>query len=314
MALFRPGQTGEAGCDGVSEANLWRLVVAVMSWHKGRRPGRLFSWRLSREVLEGIGGGAQVAVVTLSAPVVRHWYNRWGATPAEIAGTMPGDELVPLPKMTSTRAIAINAPPEDVWAWLVQIGQGRGGFYSFDALENLLRCDIHSADRIIPQLQELHTGDLIRLAPAQAPCYRVATVAPPASWCWLARTPRPGPCSPSPPARTSWPRRGSGYSVLLTAAGAPDWWPGSATATRTVNRCCGIWSSHRPSSWSGGCSTASKPEPRPASQRPSAPDAGKDRTYGTWAPGMVYSGDTLGGIWGMIMACAAGVRAGEARL
>ncbi len=179
MALFRPGQTGEAGCDGVSEANLWRLVVAVMSWHKGRRPGRLFSWRLSREVLEGIGGGAQVAVVTLSAPVVRHWYNRWGATPAEIAGTMPGDELVPLPKMTSTRAIAINAPPEDVWAWLVQIGQGRGGFYSFDALENLLRCDIHSADRIIPQLQELHTGDLIRLAPAQAPCYRVATVAPP---------------------------------------------------------------------------------------------------------------------------------------
>ena len=225
MALFRPGQTGEAGCDGVSEANLWRLVVAVMSWHKGRRPGRLFSWRLSREVLEGIGGGAQVAVVTLSAPVVRHWYNRWGATPAEIAGTMPGDELVPLPKMTSTRAIAINAPPEDVWAWLVQIGQGRGGFYSFDALENLLRCDIHSADRIIPQLQELHTGDLIRLAPAQAPCYRVATVAPPASWCWLARTPRPGPCSPSPPARTSWPRRGSGYSVLLTAAGAHDWWP-----------------------------------------------------------------------------------------
>jgi hypothetical protein len=112
----------------------------------------------------------------LTAPVSRRWYNRWGATPAEVAGGMPGDELVPCPKMTSTRAITIGAPPWDVWAWLVQIGQGRGGFYSFDALENLLRCDIHSVGQIMSELQELQEGDLILLAPAEAPCYRVTMV------------------------------------------------------------------------------------------------------------------------------------------
>jgi hypothetical protein len=98
----------------------------------------------------------------------------------EIAGVMPGDELVPFPKLISTRAVTIGAPPVKVWAWLAQIGQGRGGFYSFDSLENLLRCDIHSADRIVPELQQLHEGDLILLAPAAgAPGYRVAAVEPP---------------------------------------------------------------------------------------------------------------------------------------
>lgn len=146
---------------------------------RNQRPvgrGRRLPRRLPGDLLEMITGGGQMAVVTLTSPVLRHWYNRWGATTAEIAGVMPGDELVPLPKMTSTRAITIDAPPEDVWAWLVQIGQGRGGFYSFDALENLARCDIHSASQIIPELQELHVHDLILLAPGTGPCYRVATV------------------------------------------------------------------------------------------------------------------------------------------
>jgi hypothetical protein len=121
-----------------------------------------------------------VAAALITAPVSRRWYNRWGATPAEIAGAMPGDELVPFPKLISTRAVTIGAPPTEVWPWLAQIGQGRGGFYSFDSLENLLRCDIHSADRIVPELQQLHEGDLILLAPAAgAPGYRVAAVEPP---------------------------------------------------------------------------------------------------------------------------------------
>ena len=134
----------------------------------------------ARDLLGGIEGGAQVAAALITAPVTRRWYNRWGATPAEIAGAMPGDDLVPFPKLTSTRAVTIGAPPEDVWAWLAQIGQGRGGFYSFDTLENLLGCDIHSAGRIVPELQQLCEGDLILLAPAGgAPCYRVAAVKPP---------------------------------------------------------------------------------------------------------------------------------------
>lgn len=134
---------------------------------------------LSRSVLEVIAGGAEIGAVTITAPVMRHSYDRWGTTAAEVTSAMPGDDLVPRPKITSTRAITVNAPPEEVWAWVVQIGQGRGGFYSFDALENLAGCDIHSAGRIIPQLQELHAGDLILLAPAEAPCFRVAAVEPP---------------------------------------------------------------------------------------------------------------------------------------
>jgi hypothetical protein len=111
----------------------------MMRWQgAGRgngRWGRALSRCLSREFLEGIEGGVQVAVAMLTAPVARYWYNRWGATSAETVGVMPGDELIPLPKMTSTRAVTIDAPPAEVWAWLTQIGQGRGGFYSFDGLE-----------------------------------------------------------------------------------------------------------------------------------------------------------------------------------
>ena len=127
------------------------------------QPGKKPSWHMSSHgYLDVIEGGARIAAALLTAPVLRGSHNRWGATPAEVSATMPGDELVPKPKITSTRAITINAPPHEVWPWLAQIGQSRGGFYSYDALENLARCDIHSADRIIPQLQQLHPGGLSR--------------------------------------------------------------------------------------------------------------------------------------------------------
>jgi hypothetical protein len=105
-----------------------------------------------------IVGGAQVLATTLTAPLGRGRYNRWGATDAEVAAAMPGDELVPDPQLGYTRAITIDAPPEDVWPWLVQMGQGRGGLYSYDGLENLVGCDIHSADRVIADFQQLAAG------------------------------------------------------------------------------------------------------------------------------------------------------------
>jgi hypothetical protein len=79
---------------------------------------------------------------------LRPWHIRWGATDDELARPLPGDEIVPRPRKWSTRAITIDAPAEVVWPWLVQIGQGRGGLYSYDWLENLAGCDIHSADRV----------------------------------------------------------------------------------------------------------------------------------------------------------------------
>jgi hypothetical protein len=97
--------------------------------------------------------------------VVRPWHLRWGATDAEVARALPGDELVPDAKISSTHAITIRAAQAKVWPWLVQLGQGRGGFYSYDWIENAMGLDIHTADRILPEYQELKVRDTIPLAP-----------------------------------------------------------------------------------------------------------------------------------------------------
>ena len=86
--------------------------------------------------------------------------------------------LVPQPKQISTRVITIQASAADIWPWLAQIGQGRGGFYSYDWLENLIGCEIHNADRIISEFQQLAVGDKVRLGPEGYPFYTVAAVEP----------------------------------------------------------------------------------------------------------------------------------------
>jgi hypothetical protein len=92
---------------------------------------------------------------------IRQRMLHWGATADEAGRSMPGDDLIPDPSFTTTRAIMINAGVEKVWPWLAQMGQGRGGFYSYTWLENLVGMDIHNVDRIVPELQEIKVGDLI---------------------------------------------------------------------------------------------------------------------------------------------------------
>jgi hypothetical protein len=87
----------------------------------------------------------------------------WGATGQEQAGALPGDELVADPASVATRAVTVEAPAEEVWRWLVQIGQDRGGMYSYDWLENILGLRIHSTDRISEEWQHLDAGDQVRL-------------------------------------------------------------------------------------------------------------------------------------------------------
>jgi hypothetical protein len=106
-------------------------------------------------------GGAAAAYILLARPRLI----RWGATDQEFDEPLPGDELVPNADLTATRAITIRASADQVWPWLAQLGQGRGGFYSYDFLENLIGADIHSADRIVPELQDLEVGDEILLGP-----------------------------------------------------------------------------------------------------------------------------------------------------
>lgn len=110
--------------------------------------------------------------------IVRPALLSWGADNALRDGTLAGDDLIPQAGSISTRAIEIAAPPGAIWPWLVQIGQGRGGFYSYDRLENLFGLDIHSADRIIPELQSLQEGDTIRLDPTGSGTLRVAQLEP----------------------------------------------------------------------------------------------------------------------------------------
>jgi hypothetical protein len=93
--------------------------------------------------------------------VYRPWHSRWGATDEEIALEMPGDQIIRRPTFIVTRAITIEARPEEIWPWIVQIGFKRAGFYSYDLLDNLGR---PSAERIIPELQNIEVGTWIPMS------------------------------------------------------------------------------------------------------------------------------------------------------
>lgn len=79
--------------------------------------------------------------------------------------SMPGDRLVPEPTTGYTLAVDVRTPPSRVWPWLVQMGQGRGGFYTHTWIENVLGARIHNADAIVTEWQELAEGDSVRLTP-----------------------------------------------------------------------------------------------------------------------------------------------------
>ena len=107
----------------------------------------------------------------LTAPLYRRWHLRWGATPTEVASSLPGDALLPHAQFRATRAITIEARPEQVWPWLVQIGCLRAGWYSNDLLDNLGR---PSARTIVPSLQDLEIGDWVPMSPSAVPSERTA--------------------------------------------------------------------------------------------------------------------------------------------
>ncbi len=106
-------------------------------------------------------GGAAAAYILLARP----WHLHWGATDQERRGSLPGDGLTPEADLIATRAITVDAPVGEVWPWIAQLGQGRGGFYCYDFLENLVGCEIHSADQVVPEWQTLAVGDQVRLHP-----------------------------------------------------------------------------------------------------------------------------------------------------
>jgi hypothetical protein len=129
-----------------------------------------------KEIIAGIGGLA-AAGVGAYAIAVRPWHLQWGATEEEFNAPLPGDELVPQPKHEATHAITINTAVRDVWPWLLQMGQTRGGFYSYTSLENIVGCHMKNADRVVPEWQSLRVGDVVWLHP-KAPPLPVAILEP----------------------------------------------------------------------------------------------------------------------------------------
>jgi hypothetical protein len=101
----------------------------------------------------------------------------WGARPDEVSRKLPGDELLAEPGIVSTRAVWVDAPAGSIWPWLVQMGPGRGGAYTYDWIENLFGLGMHSANEILPQYQDLQVGDAQRLG-KRGPVLRVAVLEP----------------------------------------------------------------------------------------------------------------------------------------
>jgi len=118
-----------------------------------------------------------LAVALLYWFPVRRWMNRWGASDSELSRVMAGDSLLEGATHSSTLAVDVNAPPEDIWPWLVQIGYQRGGLYSYDWLDRLFGfLDRPSAKQILPEFQHLVVGDKIPLG--KGPSWPVAVIEP----------------------------------------------------------------------------------------------------------------------------------------
>lgn len=112
-----------------------------------------------------MGGPLRLLVAGVVVFTTWRWLRNWGATAAERQMALPGDELIRDPADMTTLAVPIEAPAADVWPWLIQVGQDRAGFYSYDTLENLVGLHIHSADQIVQEWHTLNVGDSIRLTP-----------------------------------------------------------------------------------------------------------------------------------------------------
>jgi hypothetical protein len=143
------------------------------------RPVQATRWQLVHEIVSVVEDVPRFA----TAPLYRHWHQRWGATRAETAAAMPGDDLIGGAQYRATRAITIDAPPEDVWPWLVQVGCLRAGWYSNDLLDNLAH---PSAEEVIAELQDVHVGQWVPMSPtpSEKTAFKVAAFDPNRSLLW----------------------------------------------------------------------------------------------------------------------------------
>lgn len=133
-----------------------------------------------------------VSIGGLYLRFMRPWQLSWGSTETEVARALPGDEVVKQPTFNATRALTITARPEEIWPWLIQMGVTRAGWYSYDLLDNL---NHPSAERIIPEFQNLLVGSVIPMSPDGKEGLRLRAFEPnqwmlwgseagDSTWCW----------------------------------------------------------------------------------------------------------------------------------
>lgn len=118
-----------------------------------------------RFILEGIEGLLFFPVIFISWPLSRLWLSNWGATTEECLKEWPGDIQTSFSVNTYTRAIDIHASSENVWAWVVQLGLGRAGFYSYELLERMVGIPVKNVESILPDCQSIELGSKIKLHP-----------------------------------------------------------------------------------------------------------------------------------------------------
>ena len=128
-----------------------------------------------RTIADGLGGILAIAGTVVLSPLLAPWYRRWGATAEEAQRSLPGDELALHPQSEITCGITVQAPVDEIWPWLLQLGCQRAGWYSYDLLDNGGQ---PSAQHIMPEHQHLTVGDEILLVPHGPLAMPVAALEP----------------------------------------------------------------------------------------------------------------------------------------
>lgn len=147
-------------------------------------------WATPPRIGTGLASQIRDALVDLPwyavTPLLRRWHLTWGATRQEVAAPMAGDDLLPRAQYNTTRAITVNARPDEVWPWLVQVGYRRAGWYAGDLLDNFARPSVR---RIVPELQDIRIGQWLSMVPrpSERTAFVVDSFAEPSWLLW--RTP-----------------------------------------------------------------------------------------------------------------------------
>jgi hypothetical protein len=141
-----------------------------------------------------LGLAIVLIILSVAFALLPGWIHTWGATDQEVTQSMPGDELLTDPALTWTHGTTIQAPPEQVWPWIAQIGDDRGGFYSYTCIENLIDADdrYRNANEILAEFQNPQPGeglimDYLTVSAVEPGEYLLAELAdvPELGWTWI---------------------------------------------------------------------------------------------------------------------------------